>query len=98
MGYFTETEAYKLGAIHETLIKARLYDLYHDEPIKFKELINPLKNPDFLNAMKLNYFFYSAQIAQMYNRQLVSQHESDYKIATNNILMLQGQIEFNKQQ
>ena len=43
LGYFTEIEAYKLGAIHETLIKARLYDLYREEPVKFKELINTLK-------------------------------------------------------
>ena len=104
LGYFTEIEAYKLGAIHETLIKARLYDLYHDEPIKFKELIETLKNPDFLNAIKVNYCIYSSQIAKMYNKPLESQFRQyrlnfyNYKTTMNNLLTLQRQVEYNKQQ
>ena len=105
LGYFTEIEAYKLGAIHETLIKARLYDLYRDEPIKFKELIETLKNPDFLNAIKINYCIYSSQIAKMYNRQLESQYRKysmnfyNYKIAKNKLLTLYDTaLEYNKQQ
>ena len=104
LGYFTEIEAYKLGAIHETLIKARLYDLYRDEPIKFKELIETLKNPDFLNAIKVNYCIYSSQIAKMYNKPLESQYRQyrlnfyNYKTTMNNLLTLQRQVEYNKQQ